>query len=162
VATAPAKSEIQGVLKLLADTPRQIAKLARGCSERQLCRQPQANAWSAQEIVAHLRACAAVWGGSINRMLTEDQPTIRYVSPRGWIRKTDYLDQAFGESLRAFTREREALLGTLRDLEPIDWSRGATFTATTPGRDGTVLGYAKRIAHHEVQHMGQIHRTIRA
>jgi hypothetical protein len=95
-------------------------------------------------------------------MLTEDQPTIRYVSPRGWIRKTDYLDQAFGESLRAFTREREALLGTLRDLEPIDWSRGATFTATTPGRDGTVLGYAKRIAHHEVQHMGQIHRTIRA
>jgi len=32
-----------------------------------------------------------VWERSIDRMLSEDHPKIRYVSPRGWIKKTDYL-----------------------------------------------------------------------
>jgi hypothetical protein len=156
------ESEIQSVLALLSDTPKQIARLARGCSDQRLHRKPEVDAWSAQEIVAHLRACADVWGRSIDRMLTEDHPTIRYVSPRGWIRKTDYLQQSFQDSLRAFSQRRATLLETLSRLDAIGWSRRATFTATTLGRDATVLGYATRIADHEVRHLGQLRRTIRA
>ena len=156
------ESDIQSVLALLSDTPKQVARLARGCSDQQLHRKPEVDAWSAQEIVAHLRACADVWGRSIDRMLTEDHPTIRYVSPRGWIRKTDYLQQSFQDSLRAFSQRRATLLETLSRLDAIGWSRRATFTATTLGRDATVLGYATRIADHEVRHLGQLRRTIRA
>ena len=57
--------------------------------------------------------------------------TIRYVSPRGWIRKTDYLQQSFRDSLRAFSRRRATLLETLSRLDAVGWSRRATFTATT-------------------------------
>ena len=158
-ATATA-SEIQAVLALLSDTPRQIARLARGRSDQQLHRKPEVDAWSAQEIVAHLRACADVWGRSIDRMLTEDHPTIRYVSPRGWIRKTDYLETSFRGSLRAFSQRRVTLLETLRGLDATCWSRRATFTATILGREATVLSYATRIADHEVRHLGQLRRTI--
>jgi len=150
------------VLLLLADTPKQIARLSRGRSHKHLHAKPEPDAWSAQEIVAHLRACADVWGGSIDRMLTEDHPTIRYVSPRGWIKKTDYLEQNFRDSLRAFSERRALLLKTLEPLGAKGWSRRATFTATTLGRDGTVLSYAKRIADHEVGHLGQLQRTISA
>lgn len=157
-----ALSETQAVLDVLSDTPIQIAHIARGLSDRQLQRRPEADAWSAQEILAHLRACAEVWGRSIGRMLAEDHPTIRYVSPRGWIRKTDYLQQGFRDALRAFSHQRAALVGTLGKLDASGWARGATFTATTVGREGTVLSYAMRIADHEVRHLDQLRRTVEA
>jgi hypothetical protein len=158
--TGSSEPEIQLILKALAGTPRQIARVARGRDDRQLHRKPAPDAWSARDIVAHLRACAAVWGRSIDRMLTEDHPTIRYVSPRGWIKKTNYLEQSFDDLLRAFSEERGALLESLRALDPADWSRGATFTGTTLGRSGTVLSYARRIADHEMHHLDQFRRTL--
>src|SRR5215831_6646923 len=90
--------ETRAVLAALSETPNAIARITRGCSDRLLHRKPKADAWSAQEIVAHLRACAEVWGRSIERMLAEDRPTIRYVSPRGWIRTTNYLRQNFDDT----------------------------------------------------------------
>ena len=145
----------------MSETPKQIDRIARGLDEQQLHRQPDVDAWSAQEIVAHLRACAEVWGRSIDRMLTEDHPTIRYVSPHGWIKKTDYLQQNFRETLKKFSEQRAVLVARLRKLTSSGWTRGATFTGTTSGRDGTVLSYATRIADHEVRHLDQLRRTLR-
>ena len=153
-------SRIQAVLAALAETPNEIGRVARGRSDQRLHRRPQVDAWSAQEIVAHLRACADVWGRSIDRMLAEDHPTIRYLSPRGWIGKTDYLQQSFGETLRAFAAQRAVLLTTLTKLSARHWTRGATFTGTTLGHEATVLSYATRIADHEVRHLDQLRRTI--
>jgi len=155
-----AESASDAVLTVLSKTPKEIARIARGRSHQQLHKKPDANAWSAQEIVAHLRACADLWGRSIERMVAEDHPTIRYVSPRGWIRKTDYLQQDFRNSLRAFAEGRAALVETLRRLDAQGWLRPATFTATTLGREATVLSYATRIAEHEVRHLGQLRRTV--
>ena len=87
---------------------------------------------------------------------------VRCVSPRGWIRRTNYLDQNFRDSLKAFTEQRGVLIGTLSDLQTAGWSRGATFTATTLGREATVLSYATRIADHEVRHLDQLQRTLKA
>ncbi|HEX7794058.1 MAG TPA: DinB family protein [Vicinamibacterales bacterium] len=157
-----AQSEIRAVLTLLSETPRQIARIVRGCGDQRLHRRPDADAWSAQEIVAHLRACAEVWGRSIDRMLMENHPTIRYVSPRGWIKKTNYLQLTFRDTLRAFSQERVVLVRTLSRSTATDWARGATFTATTLGRKATVLSYATRIADHEVRHLDQLRRTVGA
>ncbi len=159
--TAKSQSEIQAVLTALSGTPKEIARITRECSDRHLHRKPEPEAWSAQEIVAHLRACAEVWGRSIERMLLEDHPTIRYVSPRGWIKGTDYLQQSFHDSFGEFSRLRVKLVETLSQLDELDWSRRATFTGTTLGRDATVLVYARRIADHEAQHLGQLERTVK-
>jgi hypothetical protein len=148
------------VLKRLSETPKEIARIVQGLSEQRLQRRPEADAWSAQEIVAHLRACADVWGRSIDRMLAEDRPTIRYVSPRGWIKKTDYLQQNFDDTLRAFSEQRAVFVTTLRRLNSNNWTRGATFTGTTLGRAATVFSYATRIADHEERHLDQLRRTV--
>ncbi len=81
---------------------------------------------------------------------------MRYVSPRTWMRKTNYPEQDFHTSLEAFTNQRKELLEALRTLPNNDWSRGATFTATSKGREQTVLSYAQRIAQHEDAHCIQI------
>ena len=158
----PTESEIQSVLRVLSSTPTEIARLASELGYQQLHQRPLPNAWSAQEIVAHLRACAEVWGASIDRMLAEDHPTIRYVSPRTWIKKKDYLQQSFRDSLQAFSDRRNILVQALGDLDRRGWLRGASFTATTLGREATVLSYATRIGDHEGRHLGQLDRTLRA
>lgn len=155
------ETEAAMVLAALQQMPTQIARVVRGCTVERLHEMPARDAWSARDILAHLRACAEVWGRSIDRMLAEERPTIRHVSPRGWIRRTDYLDQTFRDSLRAFTQGRDALCGQLRELDVAGWVRSAKFTGTTLGRDGTVLSYARRIADHERGHLDQLRRTVR-
>ncbi|MBK6307830.1 MAG: DinB family protein [Gemmatimonadetes bacterium] len=116
--------------------------------------------WSVRDIVAHLRACAVVWGRSMERMIGEDHPTIRYVSPRGWIKRSDFLSQDFEILLAAFTAERTALLEALRPLDAPGWRRGAAFTGTSLGKQATVLSYAQRMADHVVGHIEQLRRTL--
>ena len=92
------------MLTLLSATPASIAQMTKSLSEERLLRRPDVDAWSAQEIVAHLRACAEVWGRSIDRMVAEDHPTIRYVSPRGWIKKTTICSRLSGKRCGRFRR----------------------------------------------------------
>src|SRR5262245_645204 len=153
-------AEAENVLRLLAATPRRIATLSRGVEISELYFRPRQDSWSANDILAHLRACADVWGKSIVEMITRDHPTLRYVSPRSWIRKTDYLELEFRISLNGFTRQRRELLKALKGLAIKDWSRQATFTATTKGREQTVYSYACRIAEHENKHCGQIEAVL--
>jgi len=154
-------TETESVLKLLAATPRRIASLSEGLETSKLYFRPQPDVWSASDILAHLRACADLWGKSITEMITRDHPTLRYISPRGFIRKTDYLELEFRGSLKAFSDQRRELLKTLRGLAVKDWTRGATFTGTTKGREQTVLDYACRIAEHEDKHCGQIEAVLK-
>jgi DinB superfamily len=75
-------------------------------------------------------------------------------------KKTGYLELGFADLLRAFSEERGGLLESLRALDPVGWSRGATFTGTARGRLGAVLSYARRIADHELHHLDQLRRTL--
>jgi hypothetical protein len=149
-------SEIKQTLELLEATPLRLASLTKGIDNSRLHLKPDESTWSANEILAHLRACADVWGKSILAMIVQDHPTLRYISPRTWIRKTDYPQQEFHSSLEAFTVQRSELLKSLRALKIEDRSRGATFTGTTRGREHTVLSYAGRIVQHESEHCAQI------
>jgi hypothetical protein len=154
-------AETESLLKLLAATPRRIASLSREVEISKLHFRPHPDSWSANDILAHLRACADVWGKSIVDMITGDHPKLRYISPRSWIRKTDYLELEFRVSLKAFTDQRRELLRALKGLSIEDWSCSATFTATTKGREQTVFSYARRIAEHENKHCDQIEVTLK-
>ena len=154
-------AETESVLRLLAATPRRIASLSQGIEISNLHFRRRQDSWSANDILAHLRACADIWGKSIVEMITQDHPKLRYISPRSWIRKTDYLELEFRRSLKAFTEQRRELLRALKGLAIKDWSRLATFTATTGGREQTVFSYACRIAEHEHKHCDQIEAVLK-
>ena len=151
---------IEQVLTLLAEAPRRIAALTASLAPARLQIEPNQDEWSANDVLAHLRACADVWGGSIVTMVGEDHPTIRAINPRTWIRDTDYLDRAFGPSLRAYTRQRAELLALLGTLPPESWVRGGTFTGAGKRLERTVLSEADAIARHERSHIKQIERVV--
>ncbi len=149
---------IQQVLTRLKEHPQQIATLTEGLTPAQLRTQPQPDEWSANDVLAHLRSCADVWGSTITKILAEDRPAIRAVSPRTWIRKTDYPDLEFGPSFHAFNEQRADLLATLESLPTQAWSRAAVVTMVGKVMDRTVLDYAERLVIHERSHVLQIDR----
>src|SRR5713101_4053520 len=129
------------VLTLLAATPLRLAALTADLSPEELQTRPTPDEWSANEVLAHLRACADVWGNCIMAIIAEDAPTLRAVNPTTWIKKTDYLELDFRPSLRSFTTQRADLLAVLSPL-PIDvWSRAATVTGVGKVLERTVLFY---------------------
>lgn len=157
---------IEQVLTILAGTPPRLAALTDGLAETQLHTPPSQGEWSANEVLAHLRACADVWGKGIAAILAEDvdgyiqRPTIRAVSPRTWIKKTDYPQLEFQPSLRAFTTQRADPLAVLEPLPPEGWSRTATILMVGRVFEGTVLYYGDRLARHECEHLRQIEHIV--
>ncbi len=147
-------------LALLAQTPPRIAALTAGLEPAQLQTPPNPDAWSAHEVLAHLRACADMWGACIMAMLAEDRPALRAINPRTWINKTDYHEQPFQPSLQAFATQRTELLAVLEPLSPDGWARAATVTAVGRVVEPTVLSYAKRLAILERPHTRQVARIV--
>jgi len=149
---------VEQVLALLRETPDSLAELTADLTPGQLRTPPAAGEWSANEVLAHLRACADVWGGCITTVLAEDAPTIRAVNPRTWVQSTDYVDLAFRPSLRSFAAQRAELLAVLEPLPREAWSRTATVTGAGSPLQVTVLSYAQRLARHERPHRKQVGR----
>ncbi len=151
---------IEQVLTLLTETPRRIAALTAGLSPAKLHTVPSPDEWSANDVLAHLRACADVWGGCIEAIIAQDKPTIRAVNPLTWIKSTDYFEQEFQLSLRAFTRQRADLMKVLQRLPHKGWSRSARVTGAGAVLKRDVLFYARWLAGHERPHLKQIERIV--
>ena len=143
---------------MLAESPPRIAALTAGLAPAQLHTAPNKDEWSANDVLAHLRACADMWGECMLTMIAQDRPTLRAVNPRTWIKQTDYLEQEFQPSLRAFAAQRAKLMKVLQPLPRKGWSRTATVTGAGAVLERTVLFYARWLAVHERPHLKQIVR----
>lgn len=154
------ETESPNLLRLLAETPVRLAAMTSTLKSEHLAHKVNDDEWTVNEILAHLRVCAEVWGQRILVMISQDQPTLRYVSPRTVAKKCDYATQPFGLSLSEFSRQRHDLIQQLRALAQEAWSRGATFTGTTKGREQTILSYVQRIVDHEAAHLAQVEQIL--
>jgi hypothetical protein len=151
---------IEQVLTLLAATPSRLAALTAGLAPAQLHTAPKPGEWSANEVLAHLRACADVWGNCIMAMLAQDTPTLRAVNPRTWIKQTNYFDLDYRVSLQSFAAQRFDLLAVLEPLPHADWARAAHVSGAGKVLERTVLFYAQWLARHERPHVKQIQRIV--
>ena len=148
------------IVTQLANAPGRITALTAGLTPVQLRTNPGDDEWSANEVLAHLRACADVWGDHIAAILAEDMPERRGVNPRTWIKSTDYLELEFRDSLRSFVAQRAELLAILEDLSPEGWSRKAKVVAYGMTNERTLLSYAEHLARHERPHLKQIAEIV--
>jgi hypothetical protein len=115
--------DIDQFLKLLTQAPRHVSIATKGVPNVRLTLRTEEEPWSVSDILAHLRASADVREKYINAMLTQNNPAIRYISPRTYIEKTDYLELPFPESFQAYEKQRGLLLNMLKDFSLKDWSR---------------------------------------
>ncbi|WP_143447874.1 DinB family protein [Kineosporia sp. R_H_3] len=156
----PQPMTVEQVLAQLRSTPARLRDLSRGVAPEVLRTAPAPDEWSANDVLAHLRACADRWGEAATRIVEEDEPRIRGTEPRVWITRTDYPDLQFAPSLRAFVRQRRALLAVLEPLSPEDWQRTGILVGAGRPVPRTVHTYAERLARHERPHVKQVERTL--
>ena len=147
---------------MLKENQGRIAAATAGVTAASLRQAPSEGDWSATEILAHLRACADVWGSCIASILATDRPTIRAVGPRSYIHNTDYPDLEFGPSFRSFSAQRAGLLAILERLPPEAWSRTAVVTGAGAVLERTLNWYALGLAAHERSHVKQVLRIAKS
>jgi hypothetical protein len=151
---------IDQVLIQLAEQPKEIAALTADLPRARLHRSPSRGEWSLNDVLAHLRSCADMWGKYMATIIADDRPTIRAMSPRTWIKHTNYPALEFAPSFRAFTKQRAELLALLRPLPKASWSRSAIVTGAGRPRERTVLEYAQWLATHERSHVNHMARIV--
>jgi DinB superfamily len=150
-------------MAILPATPRRFEAITDGLTTAQLRQPSEPGGWSIVDILAHLRACHDVLGGNIVRILTEDHPSWRRLSPRTWLRRTDYPTWDFMPAIEAFTRQRIDLMAMLEPLTPDDWDRSASVTEG-PGRirDRSLRFFGDWLASHEVAHLEDLPDVVNA
>lgn len=158
----PVLQDIGRILGLLKEGPLRIGKAISKVQAERLHVRTDEEPWSVSDILAHLRACSDVWGETIMTILTEDNPTQRYKSPRAFMKRPKYLDKEFAIALASYTQERQKLVKVLTNLDGVGWARPGTYTGTTPRhRNQTVWSLTNRIVGHEQPHLEQIESLLR-
>lgn len=150
--------DVETFLSLLEGTLERFSVAAKGYGEDQLAARPDRKSWSANQILAHLRGCAALWTCTIFAMLVEDVPELPRMSPRDWTRAARYARRPFRDSLQLFRLQREELLAVLRELPEEAWDR----TALIGGRAHSVFSQVRRMALHESGHCDQLEQVLGA
>jgi hypothetical protein len=146
------------LLRSLAETMARIEGVVRQLSAAQLGTSPAPGGWSPNEILCHVRATADVYGEHVSRILNEETPRWRHVSPRARMKKARYDQVPFAESFAAFARQRADLLAVLEGLAPEAWQRLAL--VNVPHREGewrlTLHERIRGMAQHEEIHCAQM------
>jgi uncharacterized damage-inducible protein DinB len=148
---------IEKYLRIISETPQQIARAVKGLDEARLQFKPDGNFWSANDILAHLRSCADLWTHSIYAMLAENEPVFSDIDERKWAKVTRYAELSFADSLHAFSLQRQQLLRVLKALSFESWERSAIIFE----RKHTVFTQTRRMAKHEAEHCEQMVSLLR-
>jgi hypothetical protein len=150
-------SGVERYLKIITETPQRIALAVKEVDEVKLQFKADTKAWSANDILAHLRSCADLWTHSIYAMLAENEPAFSDIDERKWARVTRYAELPFHKSFQAFSLLRENLVSVLKDLPFESWERSAIMFE----RRHTVFTQMRRMAQHETEHLEQLEIVLR-
>lgn len=157
---APGFSFIE-VMGILETGPARLTAIAAGLADDVLHEPLEPGGWSARDIVGHLRACQRTWGAYLVRILDEDHPTFRYVSPRSTIRQTDFLTLPYRVSMEGFAADRERFLSRVGALGSGDLHRvGSVKVSGGRIQEHTAFSYAHRMAEHEVDHVQHLEAAL--
>jgi hypothetical protein len=146
------------LVRALAETTARVEAVARRLSSAQLTASPVPEGWSPNEILWHIRATADVHGEHITRILNEDEPTWRHVSPRARMKKSRYDQLPFADSFAAFAQQRAGLVALLESSAPAAWQRIALVWVPYYKREWrlTLRGLVWGMVDHEEGHCTQV------
>ena len=88
------------VMDQLRTTPVRLRELAAGVPAETLRTSPAPDEWSANDVLAHLRACSDKWGECATRIVEEDHPRLQV----GAGRPVDLTAHSYAERLARHER----------------------------------------------------------
>ena len=145
-------------LERLERTPTDLARLVRGETDATLSRRPAPEAWSAKEVVCHLRDAEEHLRGWIRTILAHDDPDlIETATADQWAEQRQYARDHAGTAWQAFSQRRDETLELLRGLDVAAWGRAGRHVRR--GRL-TLDDLVALIAWHDDNHLDQVKRAL--
>src|SRR5262245_36878289 len=148
--------DIAESLRRLRVAPVRIAAATDGVGPDRLVLRTDAEPWSVNDIVAHLRAEAEVRERFIDAMSTGKRASLSYQSPRSERVRVVCAELSFAENLAEFIGRRASLVERLERLPAGAWSLGALIR----DRPETVATYVGYLVEHEAIHCDQIEALL--
>jgi len=128
-----------------------------GVSEAVLCRRPDAQNWSAKEIICHVRDTEEYFLSRFQMVLSFEEPKFSPADAGRWAVERQYLRNDAGEALTAFRQRRRETLTFVRGIKPDQWER--TCLHAIRGRM-TLRDYLNLLAGHDKNHLEQLKRAL--
>jgi hypothetical protein len=150
-------SDSARVVDALATLPERLTDLLGRLDEAALRARSSLDAWSALEVVAHLRASEAIVAPRLYQILVRDEPALAAFDERRWAEVAGYADLPPSLLLQGFATRRAELVAMLRRLAPTDWERAGMHEVA--GRV-TLLDIARSMAEHEAEHIAQLQAML--
>ena len=145
-------------LARLEATPSELALLMRGQSDAALSRRPAPDAWSAKEVVCHLRDAEEHLSRWVALILAVDDPVLVAAGTAArWAVDRQYARHHAGGAWDAFGRRRDETLALFRGLAPAQWQRSGHHDRR--GRM-TVDHLLSLMAWHDDNHLDQLRRAL--
>ena len=119
------------VIAQLARGPATLRAVVADVPPADLKRRPRPEKWSAHEHACHLALVEPLWAARLERILTEDVPTIVSYEPDADEPPDRLLAMDLEAALDAYEHGRQALVPRLAALAPQAWERRAVNTAHT-------------------------------
>lgn len=118
---------------------------------------PTAEAWSAVEVVRHVRAADAVIGPRIYHILIRERPPLPAFDERAWGERLAIAATPLSDQLDEFQIRRQELVRVLLNLYEADWSREGEHEVR--GKM-SLSAVCLDLAAHEDEHCGQIEELV--
>jgi hypothetical protein len=138
-------------------TPDEVGALIHAQPENVLVRRPAEAAWSATEIVCHLRDIEECYLERVRLILAHDEPLLVVLDPDRWADERQYRRHDPVRAHAAFSLRRRETLAVLDTLDPEQWERAGRHALR--GRltvRHLVHGWAK----HDRGHLDQLSRAL--
>jgi hypothetical protein len=137
----------------LAAIPARLAQAVAGWPAARLHAAPADGAWSAADILAHLRATDDILAFRAFMILARDNPPMPSFDERRWAEVAGYPQADFHGSLEAFRLRRAELAAMLRRAVAEDWQRTGAHEERGPI---TLLDVIESVVEHEEEHCEQL------
>ena len=144
--------------EVLRTTGSRLRELVASTPAERWTRRPEADRWSAGEVLAHLADVEIVTGWRLRSILAQDGVTIQAFDQNAWAAAFKYADADVQESLATFNAARTGLLSLLARVDPVRLSHHGMHAER--GRE-TVSHLIRLYAGHDLNHLTQIERMVR-
>jgi hypothetical protein len=144
-------------LAVQAATPKKLERLIQGVPTSKLRKRPRADAWSINEILAHLAETEIVGGYRMRVILGAPGSPITGFNQDAWVISGHYEKRDPRKSVEQFRVLREANLALLKSLTPEQWKQHGMHSERGPE---SIEDLVLRFAGHDLNHLKQIQAIL--
>ena len=135
-------------LKVIAKTPRRLARLLDGLNDKQIEARPKPGKWNLREVVAHLADCEIVWSWRLRQTYAKDNAVLESFDQDEWAKAYDVYSLA--EAIACFKALRKWNVAFIGGLS----SKQLKKVVTHSERGQETLGTLVRVmAGHDLHHL---------